>query len=56
MKDQVIAQEGQNINLGASAIANTGTNFDNNFGTIDIQVGEIIGGKNGDINFILLIW
>ena len=56
VKDQVVAQEGQNVNLGASAIAATGTTFNNDFGTVDIQVGKIVGGKNGDINFILLIW
>ena len=55
MKDAVVAQKGQNINLGASAISATGTTFNNDFGTIDISIGKIKGGKNADINFILLI-
>ena len=55
MKDSVTAHEGQNINLGASAIAATGTTFNNDFGTVDISIGKIQGGDNADINFILLI-
>ena len=55
MKDSVTAHEGQNINLGASAIAATGTTFNNDFGIVDISIGKIQGGDNADINFILLI-
>ena len=54
LADRVVANPGQNINLGAAAVANTDVKFNNGMGQIQIFARQLDGGDGGNINFLLL--